>query len=208
VSTLTQTLFYVVDPMCSWCWAFQRHWETVSNVLSEELSIRYVMGGLAADCDEPMPVPMQRYLQSTWRSIEARTGTQFNHDFWTHCAPKRSTYPACRAVIAAGYQGEQRIGEMIKGIQTAYYLEARNPSELDVLYDCAATIGLDVQRFEQDIHSNRVNEALARDFAIRDQFGVQGFPSLILQHDGDIISISAGYCEAQQVLARIQAALH
>ena len=39
------------------------------------------------------------------RRIEGRIpGVRFNFDFWTHCTPKRSTYPACRAVIAARAQ--------------------------------------------------------------------------------------------------------
>ena len=68
------------------------------------------MGGLAPDSDEPMPAEMRTYVQQAWRAVTARTGVAFEHRFWEECAPRRSTYPACRAVIAAGFL-EQRVGE-------------------------------------------------------------------------------------------------
>jgi protein-disulfide isomerase-like protein with CxxC motif len=56
-------------------------------------------------------------------------GTEFNFDFWTKCQPRRDTYKACRAVIAASQQNAEEA--MIEAIQKAYYLRAMNPSEHD-----------------------------------------------------------------------------
>ena len=63
------TLYYVIDPMCSWCWAFKPEWEKVRAGLPQDVGVRYVMGGLAPDSDEPMPAQMRDYLQNVWRTI-------------------------------------------------------------------------------------------------------------------------------------------
>ena len=42
---------------------------------------------------------------------------------------------------------------MILGIQQAYYLNAKNPSNVDVLSEIADNIGLNVKKFKQDINS-------------------------------------------------------
>jgi len=51
------SLYYIHDPMCSWCWAFRPAWEKIkTSVLSSytDCSVEYVLGGLAPDSDQPM----------------------------------------------------------------------------------------------------------------------------------------------------------
>jgi putative protein-disulfide isomerase len=108
------TLYYVHDPMCSWCWGYRPTWDTLQaqlqQQLGQQLTIKYLAGGLAPDSDLPMPRPMQQILQQTWQKITQQLGTKFNHDFWHLCQPRRSTYPACRASIIARQYGLEKSG--------------------------------------------------------------------------------------------------
>ncbi|NIR28832.1 MAG: DsbA family protein [Gammaproteobacteria bacterium] len=198
------TLYYVMDPMCSWCWAFRPVLADVVSELPEGVRIRWVMGGLAPDSDEPMPRAMQEHLQKIWKSIANQTGTRFNFDFWTRCRPRRSTWPACRAVIAARLQDEDKAPEMIYAIQKAYYLQARNPSDRDTLVALAAEIGLDRERFESDLGSPRVDELLRADFSLARKLSVQGFPTLVLSSGGRTYLISQGYAQAAPIVSRLR----
>ncbi len=53
------TLYYIHDPMCSWCWAFRSSWREVQSKLPAHITVEYVLGGFAKDTDQPMPVEMQ-----------------------------------------------------------------------------------------------------------------------------------------------------
>ena len=120
--------------MCSWCWAFRPAWTAIRARLPKDITPKRVLGGLAPDTRQPMPEAMRTYIQDNWRRIErAVPGTKFNFEFWNRCRPKRSTYPACRAVIAAIAQGREFEEPMIEAIQRAYYLDARNPSDDETL---------------------------------------------------------------------------
>ena len=119
--------------MCSWCYGFRSVRDQVIAHAGPQTRVRYVMGGLAADSNEPMPETMRGYVQEAWRAVAATTGVSFNWDFWSRCTPRRSTYASCRAVIAAGGQGPQ----LFDRIQRAYYEEARNPSDEETLVACA-----------------------------------------------------------------------
>ena len=152
-------LYYVHDPMCSWCWAFVPTWTKVKEALSSHFDVRYVVGGLAPDSAQVMPKDMQQTIQGYWRNIMQRVpGTEFNFDFWEKCEPRRSTYPACRAVIAAGLQqpGADRL--MIRAIQDAYYLRAMNPSDDSTLIALAVEQGLDEVQFVKDLASDQVRQ--------------------------------------------------
>ena len=132
--------------MCSWCWGFRPVWGAIReavennklNTFSENIDLRYVLGGLAPDSDEPMPQQMRQYIQSAWQQIQAHIhGTEFNFDYWVKCQPRRSTYPSCREVLAAKKQGQHYEAVMIDGIQRAYYLEVKNPSDVETLSQVA-----------------------------------------------------------------------
>jgi putative protein-disulfide isomerase len=88
-----------------------------------------------------MPKGMQQFLQQTWKRIEQQLGTPFNHEFWHTAQPRRSTYPACRAVLVARQHNKEN--EMLYAIQTAYYLNAQNPSDISTLASLAEQIGLE-----------------------------------------------------------------
>ena len=201
------TLYYVHDPMCSWCWGFEPTRARLFAALEGRLPIRRLLGGLAPDSDEPMPDAMRLGLQQTWRRIQQMIpGTRFNFDFWTDCAPRRSTYPANRAVIAARLQDEKYDLPMTQRIQRAYYLEARNPSDDDTLVELAADIGLDAGRFASDLVDTATQQMLLAEIQQARRMGIDSFPSLALAAgDGRVMPVRLDYTDAQAMLDQIEA---
>jgi len=174
-------LYYVHDPMCSWCWGFNPIWSEIKNNLPAQVEVKYLLGGLAPDSDVTMPLSMQSDIAGYWRRIQEHIpGTQFNFDFWDKCEPRRSTYPACRAVIAAREQNPSHEIAMIDAIQNAYYLNAQNPSDDSTLITLAAKLGLDEKQFADDLNSPHVQQQLEQEIHLGRQMGAQGFPSMIL----------------------------
>lgn len=196
------TLYYVHDPMCSWCWAYRPVWDVVKVGLSESVALENVAGGLARDTDEPMPQQLQQTIQGYWREIQALLGTEFNFDFWSKNQPRRSTYIACRAVIAAKNQGAEE--QMIDAIQRAYYLRAMNPSNPEVLVGLAGEQGMDAEQFAADLVSAGTEAEFKRQMALARQLPIEGFPSLVLQQGTAQTLITRNYTDAAVVLAEIQ----
>lgn len=196
-------LHYIIDPMCSWCYGFAAPLTEVLPQMPGGSQMRYVMGGLAPDSAEPMPLQMQQYVQHHWHEVAQRTGAEFNFEFWEQCTPRRSTYPGCRAVICAGLQGEAYIPAMVAAIQQAYYRQARNPSEDATLLELAAEIGLDAARFADELYSPEVARRLQADFQFKEILGVQGFPTLVAETNGRFYALTIGYAPAEVVLERV-----
>ena len=201
---MTRILHYVHDPMCSWCWAFRPIWERIVQGLPDDIRPHRLLGGLAPDSDLPMTLEMQTYLQKTWRTIEQRVpGTRFNFAFWEECQPRRSTYPACRAVICAKYQGMESEEPMIQAIQQAYYLQARNPSDDDTLITLAGELGLDTRKFANELHSEPTRQILESEIALGLRMGARGFPSLILESGGSHLVLRYDYRNPEVVLRQL-----
>jgi putative protein-disulfide isomerase len=184
-------LYHIYDPMCSWCWGYSPTWQALQQQLDSVVDIQHRVGGLAPDSELPMADDMQGFLQQTWHNIADKLGTQFNFDFWTQCQPRRSTYPACRAVMIAREHGVE--SQMYLAIQQAYYLQAKNPSDIDTLVELAVTLGLSATQFEQQLQSDEVNQQLMAEIAMVRQMPIQGFPSLVLLVNDQFIAIPVDY---------------
>lgn len=195
-------LYYVYDPMCSWCWGYRDSWIKLSEALvSDGLEVCYQLGGLAPDSDLLMPTDLQQTLQNIWHEIHSQLGTQFNFDFWIECKPQRSTYPACRACLIA--RSDNKENEMLFAIQQAYYLQAKNPSLNIVLSELAAQIGFDQAWFEQQLSDDLVNQQLMYEINSSRQLPIQGFPSLVLSINGQNIPVGIDYLDWQKTYAQI-----
>ena len=203
---MSKTLVYVHDPMCSWCWGFEPTRHELFDSLPGEVEVVRLLGGLAPDSDQPMPPEMREYLQQTWRRIEQMIpGTRFNFDFWQQNTPRRSTYPANRAVIAARMQGDGFDQRMTAAIQQAYYLQARNPSDNEILLELCGEIGLDSELFEADLGSDETQNRLIAEISQARALGIEGFPSLAVINDGRLHRIGLDYGDAPAMLREIDA---
>ena len=199
-------LYYVHDPMCSWCWGFKPIWAEICAKLPRDIEIKYVLGGLAPDSNDVMPETMQKEIADYWEKIQSHIpGTEFNFNFWEQCDPRRSTYPACRAVIAAKKQNAEHERPMIEAIQTAYYLNAKNPSDDDTLITIADSLDLDTKAFAKDLNDVSTQQTLDNEILLSQIIGANGFPSMIIEKDGENRRVPLDYNSSEKTLTFINA---
>jgi len=201
-------LYYIHDPMCSWCWAMAPVLNEFIRNIPKEIEFHKLLGGLAPDTDEPMSEDLREMVQSSWRRILQHVpDTELNFAFWTDCVPRRSTYAACRAVIAARMQGAGYEEAMNTAIQRAYYTQARNPSDEETLVELADGVGLDVAAFRDALRSEDVNRELEEEIRQAREMDVDSFPALVYRDRNGIRPIPVDYTNAEPMLRAIDTAL-
>ncbi len=198
-------LYYIHDPMCSWCWGFRPVYEELRRRLPPDIELVRLLGGLAPDSDQPMPEALREQLQATWRRIQSKLPeTRFNFEFWSRNTPRRATYPACRAVIAARALQPECEERMILAIQQAYYLQARNPSDDATLIALAGEIGLDTGAFARQLADSATRHALEAEIARSRAMGADSFPSLVFQTGESRWPVAVDYHSADSMLETLQ----
>ena len=194
--------------MCSWGWAFRPSMDALIEKLPKEINVIRLLGGLATDSDLPMPDNIREYVLENWRAIEKKVPkTKFNYNFWKECAPRRSTYPACRAVIAARKQKKIFDKEMTLAIQKAYYLNARNPSDYETLIELAEEIGADKNKFSEDVISSETDRILKEEIQQCKKLDLNSLPSLLFINKEKEIRIQSDYLNANTMLNRIESSI-
>ena len=191
--------------MCSWCWAFRPSLNVLIEKLPKEINIIRLLGGLAPDSNISMPENIREYVLQNWRAIEKKVPeTKFNYDFWEYCKPRRSTYPACRAVIAARKQKNKFDAAMTLAIQKAYYLQARNPSDYETLIELAGEIGADKNKFSKDVTSPDIDKILKEEIQQSESLDLKSLPSLLFINGEKKIKIEPDYLDAEVMLNKIK----
>jgi hypothetical protein len=122
----------------------------------DDLSITYVMGGLARQFENPasMIVP--------WLDAAERSRMPVDPRLWAE-TPISSSYPACMAVKAAAEQGPDAAGRYLRALREGLFCFRRKLDAKEILVEEARAAGLDVQRFRVDLESNAIVEAFGAD---------------------------------------------
>jgi predicted DsbA family dithiol-disulfide isomerase len=174
---------YITDPACPWSWAAEPALRRLQVEFGDEVSITYVMGGLAREFREPLKT-MRHVLDAA-----AASAMPTDPRLWLD-APPSSSYPACQGVKAAAEQG--RDGDYLRVLREGLMVDRLKLDSPDALVDAARRVpGLDVERFAIDLRSNAIVEAFGADLqrareAARDGEERVPFPSFAVHGDDHV----------------------
>jgi putative protein-disulfide isomerase len=204
-----QHLVYFADPMCSWCWGFSAVIEAVDEVWGDTLPIRVVMGGLRPGTTEPMTETAKTELRGHWRQVTEASGRPFGPSGLDAPGFVYDTDPAARAVVLVRREDPAQAVPFLHATQRAFYAGGLDVTDPAVLASLAAGFGSEPDAFAAELGSEALKQETWRDYAISQNAGVRGFPTLILgpQADGTYVAISRGFQPPAVVLPAIAARL-
>ncbi|HVI30853.1 DsbA family protein [Phenylobacterium sp.] len=199
-------LIYFSDPMCSWCYGFSPVVAEIRRAFGRALPIRLVMGGLRPGTEEPMTLAARAEVTAHWRHVHDATGLPFDESALGE-GFVYDTDPAARAVVVVRRDDPELALTYLERIQRAFYAEARNVTQAEVLADLAAEVGADRDAFLAQWSQEDAREETWRDYAISQRAGVTGFPTLVAGpgESGEFGVVTRGYAPPDQVVGVLKA---
>ncbi len=196
-------LIYFADPMCSWCYGFSPVIDQVRHAYGHALPIRVVMGGLRPGTQELMTAEAKKSVVGHWNHVHEASGLPFDAAVLDREGFVYDTDPAARAIVVARREGEELAVRYLAAAQRAFYAENRDVTQGEVLADLAEGFGLDRAAFLTAWASEEAKQETWRDYAISQNAGVTGFPTLIggPNDQGVYGVVTRGYAPGEQVLA-------
>lgn len=190
------TLHYVYDPYCGWCYGLA----PLVSVAGEMEGLKVVAhsGGMLAGAQaQRMSAEWRDFVRPHEERITAlsgqkfseayQEGTQFDYDVQLDSGPPTAAMLAAESLAGAGL-------DMLKRLQTAYYVEGRHISERETLVSIAVELGLDAQAFST-AHDQAVLD-LGEHFSHTQEFlealGGRGYPTLAIEQDGKLSRLPLG----------------
>lgn len=190
---IERTLWYVADPMCSWCWGFSPVIEAIRREYGARLKMELLLGGLRPGTKDAMPSTQREEILHHWRAVHRMTGQPFRFEGAMPAGFIYDTEPASRGVVAASIINSDAIFPFFKAVQSAFYVEQRDVTTAVVLTRLASDAGLDARQFSQVFESDTAKSQTLGHFQKARQWGVHGFPAVIMQDATGYSVLTAGY---------------
>lgn len=205
-------LIYVYDALCGWCYGFSPVIEEFAQQHSE-FEILVISGGMVLG-DRVGPIgEVAPYINWAYKDVERATGVTFGKDFLEGTLKDGkaifTSMPAALALAAFKTQSpeyDQSLAFAAR-LQKALYWEGTAPLDWEAYGKLAEEFDLEPAAFVAALHDKSTLEAAQEDFALANDLGVQGFPAVFLEIDGQIYQLGSGYMDLETLEARFQMAL-
>lgn len=187
---MQKEIIFVVDPMCSWCWGFAPVMEALLKTQGHRYKFSLVLGGLRTKGEMSWNDTSKNYLKSHWEQVSKRTGQPFSDQLFEKEQFEYDTYPACKAVVTVRELfGMQKAFAYLHLLQHAFYVNAQDITNADVLIDLLSELGLDSEQFKKFFESEKAQLLMEHDFAKARSMGANAFPSVVLiDEEGHLVS--------------------
>lgn len=190
---MTATLHYIYDPLCGWCYGAEPL--VRAAILVPDLTLTLHAGGLWPQPTQ-LPPETRRYIQQADVRIAQSSGQPFGEAYLSGLLLDPTmvldSRPTIAAVLAAQLLDPAKALPMLKGIQHAHYEQGRRVVEREVLRDIAVECGLDPGAFSSALDQVRVDAHIEETRRLMGRVGSGGFPTFVLQIDGDWRSVPHG----------------
>ena len=201
-SAQKDTLFYIGDPMCSWCYGFSPELDKVLHHF-ENLPFKIIVGGLRAHGDETVG-QLSSFLEEHWKEIHAKTGQSFSYGILKNSKLIYNTEPACRAIVTIRSIAPEAEYSFFKSLQEAFYYKNNDPTSVETFKKLASSFAIEPTKFEKYFNAAVIINETERDFLLAQSLGVAGFPSLIALKDGKLHRITNGYTSAEKIISKME----
>ena len=197
-----KTLWYIADPMCSWCWGFAPIIKETRLNYSENLKIELVMGGLRSG-KLAMASGQRAEILNHWKAVNERTGQPFSFEGAMPEGFIYDTEPSCRGIVAMSLINPSLVFTLLESIQFGFYVQQKDVTNPKVLAQLAGKIGVDMDLYLQVFESDEVKNKVSIHFDKVRQWGVNSFPTVAVQNAAGYTVLNRGYCLPDELFQKI-----
>lgn len=200
-------IIYVYDALCGWCYGFS----PVINALHEEFHESFdfiVLSGGMITGDRIGPIgEVAPYIKHAYRDVEKATGVTFGSAFLKNVLEEGTavftSIPPALALTAFKSRFPNKSINFAHDLQKAIYFNGIEPQNEEAFAAIAANYGWDPKAFLIEMRSDSVHSSTMREFELVKEWGVQGFPTLLIKTNNELIAVSRGYTDLATLRKRV-----
>ncbi len=198
-------VIYVGDPMCSWCWGISPALNHLQQTAAANgIGYRIVLGGLRPDNSEQWTPKFQDFLRHHWEDVSKRSGQPFNYELLDAEHFQYNTEPSCRGVITARTIDPSLESRFFELTQHRFYVLNQDPSNVEFYKPICFELGIDYAKFSALFDTDEMKRATNEDFQLNRQWGVRGYPTVIVRKGDNMQIIATGFASFEDMWSRVE----
>jgi len=193
-------LIYIYDALCGWCYGFS---PVIKNFVEQhegEFSVEVLSGGMVMGEREGPIGEVAGYIKNAYKQVEDRTGVKFGEGFLNNIMEPGtaifSSWIPSLALTAFKSLKPNAALAYAHAAQHAIYHTGIAPKDKNAFASLGETLGVEKKRMLEAMESERIIKRTKEEFALVADFGVNGFPTVVMGHEQRLVVLSRGYIDA------------
>ncbi|RIJ37337.1 DsbA family protein [Pontibacter oryzae] len=203
-----QTIYYVQDALCGWCYGMSPVMERLYKEHNQKYDFVALSGGMIRG-ENVRPISgMASFIRQAAPRLEEVAGVKLTDTYHREILDKgtyqsNSEPPAIALAILKDYFPDQQL-PMATAIQRLHFEEGKDLNEVDVYLPVVRAFGADEGDFKRKFTDKEFLAKARQDFELVENWGITGFPAVICQSWEKLYLVARGYMPYEQLLAALQ----
>jgi len=207
----TMKIIYVYDALCGWCYGFSPVMEQFAAKHSAEAEFVVISGGMVVGERIGAIGEVAPYISWAYKEVENRAGVKFGQKFLDEVLKEGKTVftsiPAAWALSAFKTYQPQNSVAFAARLQKGVYWDGAAPLDYQHYGKMAAEFGINAEEFVQKMQTEEIQNLANQDFNYSNQLGVQGFPAVFLEKNGQYVFFANGYMDLASLEKQFEQAI-
>jgi len=202
-------IVYIYDALCGWCYGFSDVLSELYDNYKDTIDFDVLSGGLfVGERVGPINQVAGYIKKGAYKRVEETTGVMFGKAFIEGLDKEpemimESIWPAVALCIVKEEQ-PNKVFEFASILKKAFYHDNLNPVDSVGYGPLAAKIGLDADDFNKKMGEQQYKELAVQEFEAYRGMGINGFPALVLDLEGQMMLLAQGYTPYDAIIERLQ----
>ncbi|MDJ1370728.1 DsbA family protein [Gulosibacter molinativorax] len=182
----TRTSFtYAFDAYCGWCYGFSPALREFAAQNADRIDLKVLSGGLFSG-PRAQPIEAYPHIPGANERIAELTGVAFGDDYQRVLEDGTrvmDSTDAATGLVALRKQAPDRELELASALQSAWYMDGADLSDVETYRTIATDLGLDADATEAAYRDPASREEAEREFRELRALGIDSYPTLLLHSD-------------------------
>ena len=200
-------IIYVYDPLCGWCYGFSPVIRKIQEEYKSKMDFDIISGGMVVG-DRVGPVgAFADYILKALPRLEELTGVTFGEPYLSQLKDRSlflSSLKPCIALEVFKSFNEKDAIVFASTMQKAHYIDGKNLEEESVYVDLIKPYDIDSIEFLKRLNSDEYRMETSNQFKMIQEWGITGFPAVILVKDNQFYLIAKGYVDFDNLQKTIE----
>ncbi len=205
-------IIYVYDALCGWCYGFSAVMQRFYHENADSFDFTVLSGGMITGNRVRPVAESMSYIKEAYKVVEERTGVVFGQAYLANIL-QPGTYisnsePPGRAMTLFKTAQTGLDITFAGSLQNALY---RDGIDLNVPANYGSLVepyGLNPDEFVSHLADSAIREQTLAEFKLVADFGLNGFPSVIVEHGDDLYLVARGYVPYEVLTENVSRALN
>lgn len=206
-SNAKDTIVYVFDPMCGWCFGFSEVIKKAANEHDSTFYFDILSGGMVVGEREGPIGDFADYILGAYPRLEKLTGVKFGQAYLSQLKTKSiyssSVIPSIAVEVCKSLDPKKAI-PFGSALQAAYYVDGLDLREDSVYIALAKQFGFNPEQFLQLLKSEEMRTRAFNNFKQVSALGVNGYPAVLAIKNGKWYVLSNGYTDYESLSAAFE----